>query len=825
MSLATSGANGTSTQKTYGLYATNTHTGTASTNIGGYFSASGGTNNYGLIVNSGNVGIGTTGPDAKLDSLSTTEQLRLTYTDGSIYSSHTVDASGNLTIDNTGTKTIIADDLQITGDNLFMNTNTAGMLLVADGTNYNPTAVTGDITINGSGVTAIGANKITESMLKSVNSATDEYCLTYEATVGDFEWQTCGSSSIAWSSLTNPAANLTLAMGGYTTTFNWDSLTTGTGLTGASTSLSSGTLASLSVNSTAAASNTQKVLSLSTAGANGTSTQKTYGLYATNTHTGTASTNVGGYFSASGGTYNHGLIVENGQVGIGTTTPGIVGATNYSNFKLDITGGDLLLSNGKTVYFRNAANTSIIKAITIDAGDGLSVGSFNNLTSIYWVLNGATRMTMLNTGNLGLGTASPGTHRLSVVGTAGLSTGTAWTNTSDARLKNIESNLNGSSLEKILALNPVSFRWNDLHNQKFGSTGEKLNYGFIAQEVEKILPSMISTDEEGYKWYNPSGFEALLTAAIQEINAKVTDIGQILTSKIIKTEIISPIANTDLIIDLQPDDSQSASKLVIKGENNQEVASIDAGGQITANSLDINNDATISGTLYADSIESERLNAIEELLHDVETNQTLLTEAASWNTNTATNSGELIANSLQTTDLFVTGQAAMTSLFITNNLTVKSIDSLTDPLQIQSLAASSLEIMAGRIIIDTDGNTKFLGDVEIAGNLKINNIIVANNIYPETTISGNIAEGEINTNAIAGKTTLTANTEKVRINNPKVNDDTLIYITPLTSTQNKVLYVKEKGDGYFDVGFSENLDSNVEFNWWIIDLQSNQANN
>ncbi|PIP85879.1 hypothetical protein COW83_01925, partial [Candidatus Collierbacteria bacterium CG22_combo_CG10-13_8_21_14_all_43_12] len=41
----------------YGLYATKT--GASTTNVGGYFSASGATNNYGLIVGAGNVGIGT----------------------------------------------------------------------------------------------------------------------------------------------------------------------------------------------------------------------------------------------------------------------------------------------------------------------------------------------------------------------------------------------------------------------------------------------------------------------------------------------------------------------------------------------------------------------------------------------------------------------------------------------------------------------------------------------------------------------------------------------------------------------------------------------
>jgi len=39
----------------------------------------------------------------------------------------------------------------------------------------------------------IGDDKVTEADLKVVNSPTDEYCLTYEATGGDFEWQDCGT--------------------------------------------------------------------------------------------------------------------------------------------------------------------------------------------------------------------------------------------------------------------------------------------------------------------------------------------------------------------------------------------------------------------------------------------------------------------------------------------------------------------------------------------------------------------------------------------------------------------------------------------------------
>lgn len=52
----------------------------------------------------------------------------------------------------------------------------------------------GDVTASaGSATLTIGADKITEAMLKVVDSPSDEECLTYESTGGDFEWQSCGS--------------------------------------------------------------------------------------------------------------------------------------------------------------------------------------------------------------------------------------------------------------------------------------------------------------------------------------------------------------------------------------------------------------------------------------------------------------------------------------------------------------------------------------------------------------------------------------------------------------------------------------------------------
>ena len=36
-----------------------------------------------------------------------------------------------------------------------------------------------------------------------------------------------------------------------------------------------------------------------------------------------------------------------------------------------------------------------------------------------------------------------------------------------------------------------------------------------------MIPEFITQDPEGYFYYNPSGIEAILTAAIQELNNKV----------------------------------------------------------------------------------------------------------------------------------------------------------------------------------------------------------------------------------------------------------------------------------------------------------------
>ena len=67
-----------------------------------------------------------------------------------------MDKSGNVTI---------GGDLTVSGDDLYMATNTSGYVLVADGTNFNPVAVSGDVTMASNGAVTIASTSVENGML------------------------------------------------------------------------------------------------------------------------------------------------------------------------------------------------------------------------------------------------------------------------------------------------------------------------------------------------------------------------------------------------------------------------------------------------------------------------------------------------------------------------------------------------------------------------------------------------------------------------------------------------------------------------------------
>jgi len=78
------------------------------------------------------------------------------------------------------------------------------------------------------------------------------------------------------------------------------------------------------------------------------------------------------------------------------------------------------------------------------------------------------------------------------------------------------------------------------------------------------------------------------------------------------------------------------------------------------------------------------------------------------------------------------------------------------------------------------------------------------------------------TNATAGEAILPAGETEIIIKSPFVTEKSLIYLTPTSETQNKVLYVKAKKategsePGWFKVGLDHRVNTDIKFNWWII---------
>jgi len=85
---------------------------------------------------------------------------------------------------------------------------------------------------------------------------------------------------------------------------------------------------------------------------------------------------------------------------------------------------------------------------------------------------------------------------------------------SDMRFKKNISTVSGA-LEKLSKLNPVNYDWrkDEFKNKGFD---DKKQWGFVAQEVEEVMPELVGTDEDDYLTLNYNGFVPLLTKAMQE---------------------------------------------------------------------------------------------------------------------------------------------------------------------------------------------------------------------------------------------------------------------------------------------------------------------
>jgi hypothetical protein len=203
------------------------------------------------------------------------------------------------------------------------------------------------------------------------------------------------------------------------------------------------------------------------------------------------------------------VLMKNGNLGVGTSTPG-------ARLHIESTSS----SSTPQLRIHNASESSGFARLrfTNQAYEpywDIAAGGSNNQMDFFQSGGTGSMLTLRgDAGNIGVGirTVNPA-YTLHVNGTAGKPGGGSWETASDARLKNNVNKLQ-SSLEKLLKLRGVSFYYNNpdsIHELP----GERI--GMIAQEVAEVFPDWVSADNDGFLRLTFRGFEALTVEALREL--------------------------------------------------------------------------------------------------------------------------------------------------------------------------------------------------------------------------------------------------------------------------------------------------------------------
>ena len=225
-------------------------------------------------------------------------------------------------------------------------------------------------------------------------------------------------------------------------------------------------------------------------------------------------TNAGRFSIASStalGTTDRLVILGNGYVGIGTTTPAKT---------LDV--------YGDAVFGTGVAGDSVID-FSIQSVTKWVMGADDSTTNDDFVIStsslGTRNLFVIsgNSGNVAIGTTTASTtskfavYISSTVQGGVLTTTGGWIQGSDARWKKDVTDLE-SPLDKVMRLRPVRYNWKD---EEATTTGRHI--GFIAQEVEGVAPELVG-DMNGFKALSYAEFAPLFAGAIQEQQTQIEDI-------------------------------------------------------------------------------------------------------------------------------------------------------------------------------------------------------------------------------------------------------------------------------------------------------------
>ncbi len=210
---------------------------------------------------------------------------------------------------------------------------------------------------------------------------------------------------------------------------------------------------------------------------------------------------------------------------------GTSGNTTYGNLGMLAFGSNPTTAGPSGVLY-SASITALedgtwSSASAMPTGLAFRTGSTGQAIGTLGTEYGAVRMYINSSGDIGIGTITPGAYQLYVNGSA-YATGT-WS-TSDGRLKeHVATVTNGLAL--IEKLRPVRYDWMPAEKRTIGKdlrlATDRRQIGFIAQEVEKVAPEAVNAPTKGGQdtySLNEAALVPILTAAIKEQQAEIEDL-------------------------------------------------------------------------------------------------------------------------------------------------------------------------------------------------------------------------------------------------------------------------------------------------------------
>jgi hypothetical protein len=207
-----------------------------------------------------------------------------------------------------------------------------------------------------------------------------------------------------------------------------------------------------------------------------------------------------------------------GNVGIGNSAPNSTLTVGNATGTIpgEITLNPTAASNeGGQINFKRSLNGSTVDWSIDQYGTSAADARFRIFNTSE--LNG---MVIKENGFIGMGNSAP-TVRLQVTGDI---IANSIAGSSDARFKtNVRPVTN--ALDKVKALRGVYFNWNQEAFPEREFSDQKA-IGFIAQDVEKVLPEVVQTEKttEGYKAIQYDKVVALLVEAIKEQQKQINQL-------------------------------------------------------------------------------------------------------------------------------------------------------------------------------------------------------------------------------------------------------------------------------------------------------------